>query len=177
MQNLTERVKMAIRDVPDFPKQGIVFKDITPLFLNPQLSKEVAEALAEPYKNLGIDLIVGIESRGFLLGPLMAQILNIPFALVRKKGKLPWQTVAIDYELEYGKATIEMHKDAVKPGDKVLIHDDLLATGGTANAAADLIKTMGGAVAGFAFIIELSFLEGAKNLSHHTSKITNIATF
>ena len=138
MINIEEKLKSLIRDVPYFPKKGILFKDITPVLSNPEFCKELAIQMVSPFLNDKIDVIAGIESRGFLFGPLMAQILNVPFVLIRKQGKLPWKTISQDYDLEYGKSIIEVHIDSIKPNQNVLIHDDLLATGGTAEAAAQI---------------------------------------
>ncbi len=157
-------VKANVREVMDFPKAGISFKDITPLLLDPQVSQQILDALVELVKSLNLNAIVGIDSRGFLFGPSLARALNIPFVLVRKKGKLPADTIQVEYDLEYGSACLEMHKDAIKAGDRVLIHDDLLATGGTAKASAQLVEQLGGKVAAFAFIIDLAFLKGSQQL-------------
>lgn len=161
---LEEEIKMAIRNVPDFPKKGINFKDITPLFQNPKLIGKMVAKLTAKYKDSNIDAVAGIESRGFLLGVPLALALGVPFVLIRKKGKLPYETVSYKYELEYGFAEIEMHIDAILPGQNVLIHDDLLATGGSAEAAAKLIQMQKGKVVGFDFIVELEFLNGRKKL-------------
>lgn len=160
----TELAK-AIRTVPDFPKPGIQFRDITPIFENPVLSRAVITELAKYFEGVKVDAIAGIESRGFLFGLPLALEMNVPFIVVRKSGKLPSQTVKYAYDLEYGKAEIEMHAGVVKPGMKVLVHDDLLATGGTAAAAAELIKLEGGEVAGFSFLIELEQLRGRERLA------------
>lgn len=164
---LESKIKSQIRDVHDFPKEGITFKDITPLFLDAALSKEITAALADQWKDQKIDAIAGIESRGFLWGILLAQHLQLPFIMIRKKGKLPAETSSIEYDLEYGTATIELHKGFVKQGMNVLIHDDLLATGGTALAAAQLIQNEGGTVSGFSFVVQLDFLSGYKLLAEH----------
>ncbi len=161
---LEEELKKNIRDVPDFPKPGIIFKDLTPLFQTPPLFKKIVDAFAERYKSREIDVIVGIESRGFLLAAPLAYLLQQKFSLVRKKGKLPWKTVSETYDLEYGTDTIQMHEDAVEPGNRVLILDDLLATGGTALAASNLIQRMGGHVVECAFVVELEFLKGREKL-------------
>ncbi len=162
--SLEQELKKSIRDVPDFPKPGIIFKDLTPLFQSPALFKKIVDQLAEQYKKRDIDVIVGIESRGFLLAAPLAYVLQKKFSLVRKKGKLPWKTVSETYDLEYGSDTIQMHEDAIQPGDRVLILDDLLATGGTALAASNLIKRMGGNVVECAFVVELEFLKGREKL-------------
>jgi adenine phosphoribosyltransferase len=174
---LKDKIKSAIRDVPDFPKEGINFKDITTIFKNPVLSKEMLNHMVEKYKDLPIDAVAGIESRGFLLGPALAMELNVPFVLIRKKGKLPYHTVTHKYDLEYGTAEIEMHTDAVEPGQKVLIHDDLLATGGSAQAAATLVTKQGGKIAGFDFIIELNFLEGREVLKEYSENISTLVAY
>jgi adenine phosphoribosyltransferase len=158
------KVRSVIRDVPDFPKPGIVFKDITPVLADPLLVREIVKSLADPYRSKEIDAIAAIEARGFIFGSILAQELNCAFIPVRKAGRLPFKSRKQEYGLEYGKAEIEVHIDAIKPGWRVLVHDDLLATGGTASAAGQLIKSFGAEVAGFSFLINLSFLPGAKIL-------------
>lgn len=153
-----------IRDIKDYPKPGIVFKDITPLLQNAKALKLATETLTRPYAGMDIDLVVGLESRGFLFGPSVAQNLGAGFIPVRKPNKLPHSKIAASYELEYGKDTIEMHSDAIKPGDRVLIHDDLIATGGTAAAASQLVLESGGTIAGYSFLIDLTFLNGREKL-------------
>lgn len=175
--SLSEKLKSAIRDVPDFPKPGIVFKDITPIMQNPQLSNEVLDAMVEEYEKLNLDVIAGIESRGFLFGYPLAMRLGLPFVLIRKKGKLPYDKISFDYDLEYGNATIEMHTDAIQRGDRVLIHDDLLATGGSAEAAAQLILKSGGEVTGFHFLVGLSFLNGEERLKDLSDNISTFVTY
>jgi adenine phosphoribosyltransferase len=174
---LQTRVKQAIRDVPDFPKPGILFKDITPILLDHRLSAEIAEAMAAQVSDWKVDAIVGVESRGFFFGMMMAQVLQVPFIPVRKAGKLPYQTVSHQYELEYGTATVEMHTDVVQPGWKVLIHDDLLATGGTACAAAELIQKQNGTVAGFAFLVTLDFLNGKDGLDKYSENFVSLINY
>lgn len=154
--SLQERIDQTIRNVPDFPKPGIQFKDISPILENPKLSEEIVEEFANYWKGK-IDAIAGVESRGFLFGFPLAMKLGIPFILIRKKGKLPYKTISHKYDLEYGSAEIEMHIDSVKPGMRVLVHDDLLATGGTAGAAAELIRMENGEISGFSFLVELEF--------------------
>ncbi|MDB4297395.1 adenine phosphoribosyltransferase [Flavobacteriaceae bacterium] len=173
---LIDKVKSVIRDVPDFPKPGILFKDITPLFLQPTLVKDVVDAMALQFQNKTIDAVAGIESRGYLFGVLLAQKLNVPFVLIRKAGKLPAKTISESYDLEYGSATIEIHEDAITPGMNVLIHDDLLATGGTAKAAANLVLKKGN-IAGFSFFINLSFLPGAQVLSSISTNIKSLIDY
>jgi adenine phosphoribosyltransferase len=157
-------LKSFIRDVPDFPKKGIVFKDITPLLQNPKAFQTVIEQLAERYQNKGLKAVVAMESRGFIFGAPLAVRLGISFVPVRKPGKLPHKTHQETYDLEYGKDTLEIHQDAVNKGDKVLILDDVLATGGTAAATVRLVEKAGGEVAEAAFIIHLSFLNGQDKL-------------
>jgi adenine phosphoribosyltransferase len=169
--DLSSRLHSAIRDVQDFPKPGIIFKDITPILKDPILCQEVVNSLHSYYKSFPLDAIAGVESRGFLFGFPLAMALNIPFILIRKKGKLPYDKIEYSYELEYGTSAIEMHKDAVLPGHRVLIHDDLLATGGTAAAAAALIDQCGGIVAGFDFLISLDALGGKQTLSQFSAQI------
>ncbi len=163
---LANSIKAIVRDVNDFPKPGIVFKDITPVLAEPVIRKEIVHAIAENFKGQNLDAVAGIEARGFILGSLIAQELNLPFIPIRKSGKLPYRALREEYALEYGTAAIEMHEDALGPGDRVLIHDDLLATGGTATAAGHLVRRSGAIVAGFSFLINLTFLPGeAKILS------------
>jgi adenine phosphoribosyltransferase len=173
-EQLVTQLEAQIRIVPDFPKAGISFKDITPIFAQPSLVARAADVLAEAFANQGLTAVAGIESRGFLLGTLLAQRLNLPFILLRKKGKLPWRTVSHSYALEYGEATIEMHVDAIGPGDTVLIHDDLLATGGTAAAAAELVLGQGAKVGGFAFLVDLTFLPGNQRLQAYRAPIHSL---
>lgn len=175
--SLEEKLKSIIRDVPDFPKPGIVFKDITPVLKDAEVCREMVATAVQLVKPLNLDAIAGIESRGFLLGMPIALELGIPFILIRKKGKLPYKTVSYSYNLEYGSAEIEMHQDAVESGQRILIHDDLLATGGSAAAAAELIKTRNGTVAGFNFLVELSFLKGAERLNNYSENISTLVRF
>ncbi|MBI3889940.1 MAG: adenine phosphoribosyltransferase [Candidatus Wallbacteria bacterium] len=158
------RIKKAVRDVPDFPKKGIVFKDITPVLRDPTLLKGLVDELARRYAGLKIDYVAGIESRGFILAAPVATALSAGFVPIRKKGKLPCETYREDFKVEYGTDSIEMHKDAFGLGNRVLLLDDVLATGGTASAAIRLIEKAGGRVAGVAFMIELNFLEGRAKL-------------
>ena len=154
-----------IRDVPDFPKAGIVFKDITPLLADPKALAGAVDALAERVEPLRPDIILGAESRGFILGPALAIRLGVGFAIARKPGKLPWRTVSASYALEYGEATLELHQDAFTPGQRVLLVDDVLATGGTAVAAAELVHRAGACVAGLGVLIELVALGGRERAS------------
>ncbi len=160
-------IKSSIRDIPDFPKKGIIFKDITPLLKEKDAFRHVVNVLGDELKKKNIDYIVGIESRGFIFSPTLAYQLGIGFVPVRKKGKLPYDTEEVAYDLEYGQAILEIHKDAIEPGSKVAIIDDLLATGGTALAAAQLVEKLGGKVESLSFVVELNFLEGRKKLSNY----------
>lgn len=162
-----ESLKKLIREVPDFPKPGILFYDITTLLKDRLGFAKLIDALTEEYLNKDIDLVLGIEARGFIFGPALAYRLNAGFVPVRKPKKLPAETVKWTYELEYGQDTLEMHKDAIKPGQKILIVDDLLATGGTANATAQLASSLGGNIAGLAFVVELDFLNGRQKLANY----------
>ena len=175
--SLTARLKSVIRDVPDFPKPGILFKDITPILMDMKLCKDIVDAFYDSFSGEQIDSVVGIESRGFIFGMMLAQKFNVPFIPVRKHGKLPFKTVAYKYNLEYGSATVEVHVDAIKPGNNVLIHDDLLATGGTASAAAELIKMQNGTIAGFAFLVTLDFLKGEDALLKYSDKIVSLVNY
>ena len=156
-----------IRDIPDFPKKGIIFKDITPLLLDPVMLDEVVGQLAEPYRDAGIEVVVGIEARGFIFGPVVAREIGAGFVPIRKPGKLPHKTVSRKYALEYGTDTIEMHADAIAAGTKVLMLDDLLATGGTMAAACEMVADLGGDIVGIAFLIELCFLNGRDKLTDY----------
>ena len=161
-------IKNAIRDIPDFPKKGIIFKDITPILLDPKVYKKTIDVLAEQYANRNIDKIVAIESRGFLFGTVLAYKLDIGLAIVRKPGKLPYKTIVETYDLEYGTDSLEIHEDSLEKGDKVLIIDDLLATGGTAEATANLVERVGASVEEICFIVELSFLGGKNKLEKYS---------
>ena len=160
----TKKLRAAIRDVPDFPKPGILFKDITPILHDPKLFKKAVKILADRIKDKNITKVLAIESRGFLFGAALAYRLGLGIVPVRKKGKLPYKTVGVSYDLEYGSATLEIHRDALKRGDRVVIVDDLLATGGTAAATAKLAKKLGAKVVEIDFLIELAFLNGRKKL-------------
>ena len=161
---LEETLKPLLRDVPDFPKPGVLFKDITPLLNNPIATKEVVQAVAQHFCAQNIQALAAVEARGFIFGSLIAQELSIPFIPIRKAGKLPYKKITEEYSLEYGEAKIEMHEDAFAKGTRVLLHDDLLATGGTATAAGHMVQRLGGIVAGYSFIINLSFLPGEQVL-------------
>ncbi len=160
-----DAVKKAIRDVPDFPEKGIIFKDITPVLNDPELFRTVVKEFAARYKDRGIDKIAAVESRGFIFGSALACELGAGLVPVRKKGKLPAETIEASYALEYGTATLEIHTDAIRKGERVLIIDDLLATGGTAEATASMVKQLGGDIVEIAFLIELAFLKGREKLA------------
>jgi adenine phosphoribosyltransferase len=160
------RLKSLMRDIPDFPKPGILFRDITPMLADPQGLALSIELLANPFRGKNIDLVVGAESRGFIFGTAVACAISAGFQVVRKPKKLPYKTVAMTYALEYGTDTLEMHADAVLPGQRVLIVDDVLATGGTMKACVDLVEKLGGKVAGIAVLIELAALGGRAKLPY-----------
>jgi adenine phosphoribosyltransferase len=159
-----DAVRARIRDVPDFPQKGIVFKDITPVLSDPKLFRTVIDAFVARWKGERIAKVVGIESRGFIFAAPLAYALGAGFAIVRKPGKLPWQTIREIYALEYGENALELHVDAVGPGDRVLVVDDVLATGGTAEATGRLVARQGGDLVGYAFLVELGFLHGARRI-------------
>ncbi len=162
-----DHLKKLIREVPDFPKKGILFYDITTLLKDKLGFATLIDALSEYYLNRNIDLVLGIEARGFIFGPALAYRLNAGFVPVRKPKKLPAETAKVTYDLEYGSDTLEVHKDAIRPGQRVLIVDDLLATGGTACATVQLVKSLGGEIAGLGFVVELDFLKGRDKLSQY----------
>ena len=172
---IVEELKRKIRDIPDFPQKGIVFKDITPLLNEPRTFRLAIDAMAQPYVGSHLDLVVGIEARGFIIGSALAYILNAGLIPLRKPGKLPFLTHRMSYSLEYGSAELEIHRDAIKPGQRVIIVDDLLATGGTMRASVDLVKTLKAEIVGVSFLVELSFLEGRKRLQG--SRVTSLITY
>ena len=174
---IEEQIKAAVRDIPNFPKQGIVFKDITPILKNPVLCENILNAFVEKLKYTRVDVVAGVESRGFLFGLTLATKLGVPFVPVRKAGKLPYTIKQRAYKLEYGTAVIEMHTDAFEPGQHILIHDDLLATGGTVTAASDLIQEMGGIVSGFSFVVALGFLKGRERIEPINDNIIVLAEY
>ncbi len=174
---IEEQLKAYIRDIPDFPQPGIVFKDITPLLQQPDLVKLAVKEFVRKLEGIEIDVIAGIESRGFLFGFLLAQELNKPFVPIRKQGKLPFHTISESYKLEYGQATIEMHEDAIQEGTKVLMHDDLLATGGTVVAASKLVEKLGGVITGYSFVISLDFLQSAGRLTRFSENIISLVHY
>ncbi len=164
-----------IRDIKDFPKPGIVYKDITPLLQNPEAMREGVTRFLERLGDVKIDKVVGIESRGFFFATLLAEKLNAGFVPIRKPGKLPYKTIKESYSLEYGTDTLEIHSDAIKKGEKVLIHDDVLATGGTAAAACKLVEDLGGEIVQLNFLMDLEFLKGRDKLAPH--KVVSLFTF
>ena len=170
-----DSIKRLIRDIPDFPKEGIIFKDITPILGDPAAMARITGAFEKEFEAAKATRIVGIESRGFIFGALLAQQLSVPFTPVRKPGKLPYDKISVSYTLEYGEGTLEMHSDGVGRDDRVLVIDDLLATGGTAAAACELVEKIGASVAGIGFVIELGFLDGRKRLEGHN--IVSLVTF
>ena len=159
-----DEIKTAVRDIPDFPKKGILFKDITPILGDPALFRTAIDTIADHYRTARISKVACVEARGFMFGPPVAYSIGAGIILVRKRGKLPYKTVSHTYQLEYGTDTLEMHEDAVRPGERILLVDDLLATGGTALATATLLKSKGAEVVGAAFLIELLFLKGRATL-------------
>ena len=174
---IAQQIKAAIRDIPDFPKPGIIFKDITPILKDPVLCQNIVDAFAAQLAGVEIDVVAAVESRGFVFGLMLAMRLGVPFVPVRKAGKLPHTVKQKVYELEYGTATIELHTDAFAPGSRVLIHDDLLATGGTVSATAELIQELGGTIAGFTFVIGLGFLGGVEKIEGLSDKIIVLAEY
>lgn len=173
---ISTKLENAIRDIADFPKPGIVFKDITPILKDAGLCSEVIDEFVNRLDGIQIDVIAGIESRGFLFGLMLANKLGIPFVPIRKKGKLPFKTVEEPCELEYGSAILELHTDAIYPGQRVLIHDDLLATGGTVSAATRLVQKLKGVVAGYAFVISLDFLNAREKLEVVSENIITLVS-
>jgi adenine phosphoribosyltransferase len=159
-----DELRDCVRDIPDFPKPGVIFKDITPLLANPEAFRSTIDLIAEHFDGTAIDRVLGVEARGFIIAAPVAYRFGAAFVPVRKAGKLPWEIEREEYELEYGTDLLEIHRDAVEPGSKVVIVDDVLATGGTAAATIRLVEKLGGTVAGLAFVIELGFLEGREKL-------------
>ena len=170
-----ESVRKLIRDIPDFPKKGIIFKDVTPLMADPATMAAINGAFEKALESLKPSRIVGIEARGFIFGAVLAHTLGLPFSPVRKPGKLPYKKISTSYKLEYGEGTLEMHTDGVGKGERVVVIDDLLATGGTARAACELIEKLGATVVACGFVVELSFLDGRKQLPGR--KIVSLTTY
>ena len=175
MENKGIDLKRYIRDIPDWPKKGILFRDITPLLLNPKAFAVGVDALCADFTNAGVEYVAAVEARGFIFGSAAAEKLGAGFVPIRKKGKLPWRTERITYDLEYGTDTLEVHQDAVRNGAMVLMVDDLLATGGTMAAACKLIEKIGGRVAGIAFLVELAGLKGREKVAGY--KVTSVISY
>lgn len=174
---LEARIKSLIRDIPDFPRPGILFRDITPILLDTELCSDIVNEFLRRLPKTSLDAICAIESRGFFFGTLMASRLRLPFIPIRKKGKLPGDTISYTYDLEYGTSTIEIHDGVIKPGNKILLHDDLLATGGTITAAMELINSQKAEVAAVTFLVSLEFLEGGKKLRKKNPNIITLAEY
>ena len=174
---ISDKIDLLIREVPNFPKPGINFKDITTILLDPELSTEIINTFIARLKGNKIDAIVGVESRGFLFGLMLANKMGIPFIPIRKVGKLPGETLKFKYNLEYGSAEVEVHKSDIKEGWNVVVHDDLLATGGTACAASELIQQLGAKVAAFAFVISLDFLNANERLEKYSKEIISLKRY
>jgi adenine phosphoribosyltransferase len=174
---ISDKLDKVIREVTDFPKPGINFKDITTLLLDPELSAEIIDAFIDRLKGKKIDAIVGVESRGFLFGFMLANKMGIPFVPIRKVGKLPGETLKFKYDVEYGSAEVKVHKSDIQKGWNVVVHDDLLATGGTACAASELIQQLGANVAAFAFVISLDFLNGNERLEKYSKEIITLKRY
>jgi adenine phosphoribosyltransferase len=172
---IVEELTQKIRDIPDFPQKGIIFKDITPLLNDPRTFRMAIDAMAHPYVGRHIDLVVGIEARGFIIGSALAYNLNTGLIPLRKPGKLPFLTHRLSYNLEYGSAELEIHRDAIKPGQRVIIVDDLLATGGTMQASVELVKGLEAEIVGVSFLVELGFLRGRTRL--HGYDVTSLITY
>ena len=174
---IRDKLDKVIRTVPDFPKKGISFKDVTPLLMDPILSNEIVDAFIERTSGMKIDAIVGVESRGFLYGFLLATKMNIPFIPIRKAGKLPGDKISVRYDLEYGTSDIEIHTSDIQENWNVLIHDDLLATGGTACAASELLLKLNAKIAGYSFVVNLQFLNGEQNLIKYSNNIISLIEY
>ena len=174
---IQEKLDKVIRTIPDFPKDGISFKDITPLLLDSSLTNNIIDEFIGRLEGVDVDAIVGVESRGFLFGFLLANKMEIPFIPIRKVGKLPGETLQYKYDLEYGSAEVEIHKNDVQKGWNILIHDDLLATGGTASAAAELVLQLGCKVSAFTFVVNLDFLNGKKKIEEYTNNIISLIEY
>ena len=174
---IQEKLDKVIRTIPDFPKDGISFKDITPLLLDASLTNDIINEFIDRLEGVDVDAIVGVESRGFLFGFLLANKMEIPFIPIRKVGKLPGETLQYKYDLEYGSAEVEIHKNDVHKGWNILIHDDLLATGGTASAAAELVLQLGCNISAFTFVVNLDFLNGKKEIKEYTNNIISLIEY
>lgn len=175
--SIKDKIDKVIREVPDFPKEGINFKDITPLLMDSDVSGDIVDSFIESFNNTRIDAIVGIESRGFLYGFLLANRMGVPFIPIRKAGKLPGDTISQSYDLEYGQSEIEIHRFDIQENWNILIHDDLLATGGTACAACELILKLKANIAGFSFVVNLQFLDGKDKLEKYSDNIITLIDY
>ena len=174
---IKEKLDDVIRTIPDFPKEGISFKDITPILLDYNLTNDIIDAFISALNGVKVDAIVGVESRGFLFGFLLANKMEVPFIPIRKVGKLPGETIKYKYDLEYGSAEVEVHKNDIKSDWNIVVHDDLLATGGTAVAASELILQLGARVSAFTFVVNLDFLNGKKELEKYTNNIISLTNY
>ena len=174
---IKEKLDDVIRTIPDFPKEGISFKDITPILLDYNLTNDIIDAFISALNGVKVDAIVGVESRGFLFGFLLANKMEVPFIPIRKVGKLPGDTIKYNYDLEYGSAEVEVHKNDIKSDWNIVVHDDLLATGGTAVAASELILQLGARVSAFTFVVNLDFLNGKKELEKYTNNIISLTNY
>ena len=174
---ISDKIDLLIREVPNFPKPGINFKDITNLLLHPDLTSEIVDAFIEKLRGIQVDAIVGVESRGFLFGFLLANRMRIPFIPIRKAGKLPGETISYSYKLEYGSAEVEVHKSDIRKGWSVVVHDDLLATGGTACATSELIEKLGAKVTAFTFVISLDSLNGQDRLEKYSKEVISLKRY
>ncbi len=174
---IKEKLDDVIRTIPDFPKEGIRFKDITPILLDYNLTNDIIDAFISALNGVKVDAIVGVESRGFLFGFLLANKMEVPFIPIRKVGKLPGETIKYNYDLEYGSAEVEVHKNDIKSDWNIVVHDDLLATGGTAVAASELILQLGARVSAFTFVVNLDFLNGKKELEKYTNNIISLTNY
>ncbi|MFD1630997.1 adenine phosphoribosyltransferase [Pseudopedobacter beijingensis] len=174
---MENRIKRLVRDVVDFPSEGIVFRDITPILKDQELCSDIIAEFVSRLKGINIDVVAGIESRGFLFGMMLANELKVPFVPIRKEGKLPYKSIKQCYDLEYGQSVIEIHEDAFKKGSNILVHDDLLATGGTVYAASELIGKLGGKIAAYSFLIGLEFLKGEDLLKEFGAKVVLLTKY
>src|SRR5699024_9425063 len=174
---IEDKIKRKLRSIVDFPRKGVIFRDITPILQDPQLCSEILEEMILSLRKIEFDVVAGVESRGLLFGFLLANRLQKPFIMIRKEGKLPFDKLSQEYNLEYGKTSIEIHADSIEKGQRVLIHDDLLATGGTVSAATQLVNKLGGIVSAFSFIVELDYLGGRENLKKATPNIISLVRY
>lgn len=174
---IEDKIKRKLRSIVDFPRKGVIFRDITPILQDPQLCGEILDEMIRGLGKIEFDVVAGVESRGLLFGFLLANRLQKPFIMIRKEGKLPFDKLSQEYNLEYGKTSIEIHADSVEKGQRVLVHDDLLATGGTVSAATQLVNKLGGIVSAFSFIVELDYLGGREKLKKATPNIISLVRY